>query len=210
MEFEERNKKPADSTKNLPITVLITLVSIVCLLLYIGWEMISDDASDIADLKVEAKAVRSQEPIEVMEDIQTEDEESEEEEDVTQAEEKEETKKETPKPAVTETPKKLMDAKTATHTVAANETLFSIAAKYNLKESTLKQYNSNVNANALKVGAKLDVPVQAIHTVGPGDILRVVGGKYGVTVEAIMKANGKTKNFAERGEKLKIPFKEKQ
>jgi LysM repeat protein len=46
--------------------------------------------------------------------------------------------------------------------------------------------------------------------VGPGDILRVVADKYGVTVEQIMAANKKTKNFAERGEKLIIPFPAKQ
>jgi LysM repeat protein len=48
--------------------------------------------------------------------------------------------------------------------------------------------------------------VQAVHTVGPGDVLRVVASKYNVSKEAIMKANAKTRDFSERGEKLIIPF----
>jgi LysM repeat protein len=48
--------------------------------------------------------------------------------------------------------------------------------------------------------------VQAIHIVGPGDILRVVAEKYDVSLQALMKANGRTKNSAQRGEKLVIPF----
>jgi LysM repeat protein len=57
---------------------------------------------------------------------------------------------------------------------------------------------------------RITVPVQAIHTVGPGDILRVVAKKYDVSLQALMKANGRTKNFAERGEKLVIPFSAKK
>jgi LysM repeat protein len=46
--------------------------------------------------------------------------------------------------------------------------------------------------------------------VGPGDVLRVVASKYGISKDALMKANGKTKDFAERGEKLTIPFPDKK
>ena len=108
------------------------------------------------------------------------------------------------KPAV------IRDGKTAFHTIQKGETLFSIATRYNLRVNTLKASNPSVSAQSLASGSKLKVPVLAIHTVGAGDILRVVGGKYGITVKAIMAANGKTENFAERGEKLIIPFKEKQ
>lgn len=193
MEFEDRNKRPQEASKNLPMAVLITLIGIVCLLLYIGWEMISDDAAEISDLAPSTQLVQEHEPLE---------------EEVTPPldEEEDEVQEEMPAPAA-----KVVDgAKTANHTVASGETFFSIASRYNISVETLQAYNSGVSPNSLKAGTRLTVPVETIHTVGPGDILRVVGGKYGVTVDAIMKANGKTKNYAERGEKLIIPLKEKK
>lgn len=196
MEFEKRNPKPEEASKNLPMAVLISLVGIVCLLLYVGWQMISDEASTVAELDHPEAVVVTEEPANAEEVSSASDEP---EEDIVP----EKTEKETPKPV-------MGDAKVATHTISKGETLFSIANRYNISVSTLQSYNDNISANSLSVGKKLSVPVMAIHTVGPGDILRVVGGKYGVTVDALMTANGKTKNYAERGEKLIIPFKEKK
>lgn len=89
--------------------------------------------------------------------------------------------------------------------VKSGESFSAIASRYNLKTETLKGLNSSTPD--LKSGVtKLKIQVKAIHTVGPGDVLRVVASKYGVTKEAIMKANGKSKDFTERGEKLVIPF----
>lgn len=97
------------------------------------------------------------------------------------------------------------------HTVGAGETFYSIANRYNLKINTLKALNPGVTETAVKSGVtKLTLKVRAIHTVGPGDLLRVVAEKYGVTKEAIMRANKKSKDMATRGEKLIIPFPEKQ
>ncbi|MGR3809449.1 LysM peptidoglycan-binding domain-containing protein [Jiulongibacter sp. NS-SX5] len=194
MEFEKRNPKPEEASKNLPMAVLISLVGIVCLLLYVGWQMISDEASTVAELEHPAAEVIREEP--VSEDI---------------AEATSEEVEESPEVAKPAAGKPVFgDAKVATHTVSSGETMFSIASRYNIELSTLQSYNDGVTAKSLSVGKKLQVPVMAIHTVGPGDILRVVGGKYGITVDALMKANGKTKNYAERGEKLLIPFKEKK
>ncbi|RCR70316.1 LysM peptidoglycan-binding domain-containing protein [Larkinella punicea] len=98
-----------------------------------------------------------------------------------------------------------------THTVKPGETIYSVATKYNLSISTLKALNPDLKDNAVKADVtKLKVKARAYHTVGAGDILRVVAEKYGVTVDALMKANGKTKNYAARGEKLVIPYAEKQ
>ncbi|MNL84860.1 hypothetical protein D3C87_2129670 [compost metagenome] len=73
----------------------------------------------------------------------------------------------------------------------------------------MKGLNSSVSD--VKGGVtKLKIQVKAVHTVGPGDVLRVVAGKYGVTKEALMKANGRTRDFSERGEKLIIPFPDKK
>ncbi|WP_266368689.1 LysM peptidoglycan-binding domain-containing protein [Tellurirhabdus rosea] len=98
-----------------------------------------------------------------------------------------------------------------THTVRPGETVYSIASKYNMSVTTLKALNPDLENNAVKADVtKLKVKVRAVHTVGPGDVLRVVAEKYGVSKEALMKANGKTKDFAQRGERLIIPYPEKQ
>jgi len=80
-----------------------------------------------------------------------------------------------------------------------------------MKLSTLKELNPGVSETDVKAGiTKLNVKAMAVHTVGPGDLLRVVAQKYGVSKESLMRANKKTKDIATRGEKLIIPFPEKQ
>lgn len=97
------------------------------------------------------------------------------------------------------------------HTVGAGETFYGVANRYNLKLSTLKAMNPGVTEENVKAGVtKLNVKAMAVHTVGPGDVLRVVAQKYGVSKEALMRANHKTKDIAIRGEKLIIPFPEKK
>lgn len=99
----------------------------------------------------------------------------------------------------------------STYTVGNGETFYSVANRYNMKLSTLKALNPDVMESNVKAGVtKLKVKAMAVHTVGPGDLLRVVAQKYGVSKEAIMRANHKEKDIATRGEKLIIPFPEKQ
>ncbi|WP_420150876.1 LysM peptidoglycan-binding domain-containing protein [Spirosoma sp.] len=98
----------------------------------------------------------------------------------------------------------------STYTVGSGETFYSVANRYNMKLSTLKAMNPDVTESNVKTGAQLKVKAMAVHTVGPGDVLRVVAQKYGVSKEALMRANKKTKDIANRGEKLIIPFPEKQ
>ena len=136
---------------------------------------------------------------------------------------KEKTKEEA-KPTKTETPKVEKQEATpvapsdlggeeVTYTIKAGETFYGLANRYNLKWSTLKALNPEIRDDKKDVKSnvtRIKVRVRAVHTVGAGDILRVVAEKYGITVEQLMAANGKKKNFAERGEKLFIPFKEKK
>lgn len=97
------------------------------------------------------------------------------------------------------------------YTVGSGETFYGVANRYNMKINTLKALNPGVSESDIKAGVtKLNVKVMAVHTVGPGDVLRVVAQKYGVSKEAIMRANRKDKDLAQRGEKLIIPFPEKQ
>lgn len=97
------------------------------------------------------------------------------------------------------------------HTVGTGETFYGVANRYNMKIATLKAMNPGVSETDVKAGVtKLNVKVMAVHTVGPGDVLRVVAQKYGVSKEALMRANKKQKDIATRGEKLIIPYPDKQ
>lgn len=112
---------------------------------------------------------------------------------------------------VIEKPKIKPGGVTSTYTVGSGETFYGVANRYNMKISTLKEMNPGVSESDVKAGiTKLNVKVMAVHTVGPGDVLRVVAQKYGVSKEAIMRANKRTKDMATRGEKLIIPFPDKQ
>ncbi|GAA4458435.1 hypothetical protein GCM10023189_30690 [Nibrella saemangeumensis] len=119
--------------------------------------------------------------------------------------------KEEEKPAVVKPVTVKAGGTSYSHTVAAGETLFGVATRYSMSVNTLKAMNPGVSESDVKAGiTKLNVKVKAVHTVGPGDVLRVVAQKYGVTVNQLMKANKKDRNFAQRGEKLIIPFPDKQ
>jgi LysM repeat protein len=195
MEFEDRNPKPKETNSQLPTIVLVVLISIICLLLYAGWNLMSDDASKISELNDnQATTITDSIPIPA-------------EEIISQVEvDQQKTKSE-----VVVQEKKQVEVElgeSATYVVKEGETFYAIANKFNIKADELKNYNSEIDPNGIKVGVtKLQIPIQGYHTVGPGDILRVVAEKYGVSVDAIMDANGKTKNFAQRGEKLVIPKK---
>ncbi|MBA4853324.1 LysM domain-containing protein [Emticicia sp. BO119] len=226
---EQRNERPKEASRNLPMAVLLVLVSIICALLYIGWKYMSDDTSTADELTTApadsvANAIKTQ-PTEEETIAGQEEVSSDALPDVAMpkvGEKKDETAKTDNKPKE-EKPKedKSKDDKpkieiptggeTYTHTVSEGETFFGIANRFNVKKETLKAMNPNIEESGIKVGVtKLKVRIKAIHTVGPGDILRVVGKKYNVSVPLIMQANKKTKNFAERGEKLIIPYAQKE
>jgi LysM repeat protein len=204
---KKRNIRPTEKS-NLPIITLFVLVLLVLAMLYVGYEYVSDDATNSEELTstvidtTEDKSLareaeeESEEP--VFKDKTKQPEEKAKESD--KEEKKEESKK-------TEDPKVVasrVGGKEITRTAKSGETFSSIASRYNLTTETLKSLNPSIKE--LKSGDKLKIRVKAVHTVGAGDILKVVSGKYGVGKEAIMKANGKTKDLASRGEELVIPF----
>jgi LysM repeat protein len=93
-------------------------------------------------------------------------------------------------------------------TVEKGETFSAVARKFGLKVDQLKALNPGVNPDGIKSGStKLNVKIQAMHTVGPGDIMRKVAEKYGVSKQAIMDANHKKDDITLRGEVLIIPLK---
>jgi LysM repeat protein len=232
---ENRNRRPEESSK-LPYISLLVLVLMIAGLLYAGYEYLADDAADVDELlntpvdttgrelqplpnsndqlaipeSVESSTGEKKDVEQVAEDTQNSDTKAEDIAEDTKPDPKEEKPKETPKP----TPASVdVGGVEITHTVQAGETFYGIANRYNLKSATLKGLNPDVKDESKDVKSgvtRIKIRVKAVHTVGAGDILRVVADKYGITVAQLMAANKKTKNFAERGEKLIIPFPEKK
>jgi LysM repeat protein len=188
---KKRNVRPVEKS-NLPLITLSVLVLLVLAMLYVGYEYISDSSSN------------SEELTSVVVDPNPESMVAEPVEETPQPIASTE-RAEPVKEKVKEVSASSIGGQQITHSVKSGETFSSIASRYNLKLETLKGLNSSVSD--VKAGTtKLKVQVKAVHTVGPGDVLRVVAQKHGVSKDAIMKANGKTRDFSERGEKLIIPF----
>jgi len=227
---EQRNERPNEPTRNLPMAVLLVLIGIICALLYIGWKYMSDDTSgdDLTTVPADtvAKAIMNQPEEEIVAS------ETENTNPVTNglpvvsvprvgdkneatALKEEKPKEEKPKAEIPKEEKPNIEipagGESYTHTVNEGETFFGIANRYNIKKETLKAMNPSIDESGIKVGVtKLKIRIKSLHTVGPGDIIRVVSKKYDVPQSLIMQANKKSKNIAQRGEKLIIPFAEKQ
>ena len=228
---------PTAANTSLPILTLLVLIGLIAALLYIGYDSLSDNTGNAKELTNvpldttdQAAMGQTDDPENVMPDtsslpvpVDLSQAPAPEEDDVAD-------KPATPTPAddVADKPEKKIESEkraapekkpepvkvsgpTSTYTVGDGETFYGIASRMNMKVSTLKALNPDVSENDVKSGVtKLRVKVKAIHTVGVGDVLRVVAEKYGVSKEAIMKANRKTKDLAVRGEKLIIPLPEKE
>jgi LysM repeat protein len=86
------------------------------------------------------------------------------------------------------------------------ESLDGVAKRFGLTLDQIKSMNSSIS-DGFKGGAKVNVKIKAIHTVGAGDVLRVVAEKYKVSKKSIMDANHKLEDVTLRGEQLVIPVK---
>lgn len=209
---KKRNVRPVEKSK-LPGITLMVLTAIVLALFYVGYDYLSDDPGDTSDV-TNADSDREVVSLDVYNEPSQIDANSAGPVPVPGGKGAESKVKTEVKTAPKVEEKKENTAATApaggqtySHSVAGGETLNSIATRYNMTVESLKSLNSGIkNNNSLKAGQKINVRIQAIHTVGPGDILRVVGKKYGVSADLIMRANNKAKNHAARGEKLIIPF----
>jgi LysM repeat protein len=210
-----RNPQPAEETSKIPTITLYVLIAVVAALLYAGYQSMKNDAKVSEELVSKrpnsvamsndngADAVVIPPPLEETgrDNVASDDKKSVEKHKEAEKEEpKKEEKKEEKKATIP------AGGETISHTVQSGETFFGIANRYHLSKSALQALNPNVEPNGIKVGVtKLNVKVQTIHTVGPGDVLRVVAKKYGISKQSLMDANKKTKDMAERGEKLIIP-----
>ena len=221
------------SSNSLPLITLLVLVGFIIALLYIGYDSLADDTGNAKELTsvpldttdqalaglndnpetlltdtstMPAPVDLSQAPAPPDEDIPDEPVAPLKSEENAEVAEADAPVKEVAKPNV---PK--AGGSNSTYTVRDGETFYGVANRLNMKVSTLKELNPDVDEGSVKSGVtRLRVKVKAVHIVGAGDVLRVVADKYGVTKEAIMKANHKTKDLAVRGEKLIIPLPEKE
>jgi LysM repeat protein len=215
-----RNPQPAEETSKIPTITLYVLIAVVAALLYAGYQSMKKDAvvpEELASKRPNSVAVPNDNgagavvipaPLEETgkDDVAKDEKKSAEK---TKEVEKEKAKEEPKKEEKKEEKKATIPSggETISHTVQTGETFFGIANRYHLSKSVLQALNPNVDPSGIKVGVtKLNVKVQTIHTVGAGDVLRVVAKKYGISKQALMDANKKTKDMAERGEKLIIPL----
>jgi LysM repeat protein len=102
------------------------------------------------------------------------------------------------------------------HIVKPGENLSQIAAYYGVTVQAIVQANNLWNPNYIYVGQYLLIPVPCepspptgcykTHVVKRGEYLKVIAARYGVSVTAIVNANGiKNPNLIYPGQRLKIP-----
>ena len=111
------------------------------------------------------------------------------------------------------------------HTVQPGENLYRIGLRYNVSWTVLQIYNGLPNANAIKVGQVIRIPViptpvpgssssgtqdgpatSLVHTVVAGETLYLIGLRYGLSWDEIAEANGIMNPASlQVGQQIKIP-----
>ena len=95
-----------------------------------------------------------------------------------------------------------------TYTIKDGDTLDSIAKKYNISASDIKNAN-NLKSDVLTTGSILIIPIASSgeinYIVSAGDNLYSIANKYGVTVSDIKILNNLSSNTIKVGQVLKIP-----
>jgi LysM repeat protein len=85
------------------------------------------------------------------------------------------------------------------HTVKAGEGLYQIARDYNVSAQAIVDANNIANPNLIKPGQELVIPGaqvpagasgQRVHTISSGETLSGIATQYGITMDALMQANG--------------------
>ena len=99
-----------------------------------------------------------------------------------------------------------------TYTVKAGDTLYGISNQFGVSVTELANLN-NVNANTLKIGQVLKIPISSgtnpnnmfMYTVKKGDSLYAIANKYNTTVQKIIDLNNLKSTNLSIGQILRIP-----
>ena len=94
-----------------------------------------------------------------------------------------------------------------TYIVQSGDSLYSIAKKYNVTVSEIKELNG-ITSNLLSIGQKLLLPVESnnkTYYVQAGDSLYSIARKYGTTANEIKNLNNLSTDFLSIGQVLLIP-----
>ena len=103
---------------------------------------------------------------------------------------------------------------TVIHVVRYGQNLSSIAAYYGTSVRAIMRANGIRNPNRIYVGQRLRIPVssrssrygQRVHVVRRGETLSGIAARYGVSMWALMRANGlRSANRIYAGQRLVIP-----
>ncbi len=94
--------------------------------------------------------------------------------------------------------------------VVPNDTLYSIAKRFNTKVDAIKSFN-NLTNNTLSIGQILQIPINNMefvyqtYQIEPGDTLYSIARRYNTTVDKIMALNDDLSSFLMIGQVIKIP-----
>ncbi|MGB5447277.1 MAG: LysM peptidoglycan-binding domain-containing protein, partial [Psychromonas sp.] len=110
------------------------------------------------------------------------------------------------------------------HTVRSGESLSTLAKRYSVSFSTLKNYN-NLKSSSIQVGQVLNIPAnyqlsdtpeqsrqsvrasqpESVHKVTSGQSLSLIAAQYGTTTETLKRFNNLRSTSLLVGQKIKIP-----
>ena len=94
--------------------------------------------------------------------------------------------------------------------VVPNDTLYSIARRFNTKVDSIKSFN-NLTSNLINVGDVLQIPINnseyayQIYKVVPGDTLYSLAKRFNTTIDNIMGINNDLTNILSVDQVIKIP-----
>ena len=101
------------------------------------------------------------------------------------------------------------DNKIHIHIVEKGQNLFRIGLRYNVPYAKIEEMNGDVAKN-LTIGARLKIPVKAIHKISNGETIESIAAKYGNPASDLIKANQLSDGEQlEVGDELVIPLTKK-
>ena len=138
----------------------------------------------------------------------TENQTKEQPKTVNQANTQAETKNTKPEP-VNKQVNAVDDNKIHIHVVEKGQNLFRIGLRYNVPYAKIEELNGEAAKN-LTIGARLKIPVKAIHKITNGETIESIAAKYGNPASDIIKANHLADGEQlEVGDELVIPLTKK-